>query len=67
MNDLEYLGINNGSPVAQWGLKTPLNSSHNQDEEERIIALVKLLARRAAEEDFEMHQNAPNNHLDTLH
>ncbi len=43
----------------QIDLKTPANRSHNRDnDDERIKALVRFLARRAATEDYRMHQDA---------
>ena len=40
-------------------LKTPAKESHNQDScDERMIALVRFLARCAAEEDYRMYQEA---------
>lgn len=43
----------------QIDLKTPLNRSHNRDsDDERIKALVRFLARRAAVEDYRMYQDA---------
>ncbi|MBV1952631.1 MAG: hypothetical protein KUG64_10620 [Cycloclasticus sp.] len=52
-------GKNSGKEKGQIGLKTPLKASHNgASEDERIIALVKLLARRAAVEDYQMYEDA---------
>ena len=49
------LGENNG----QLGLMTPDKASHNGGcSDERIIALVKLLARRAAIEDYQFYMDA---------
>ena len=43
----------------QIDLKTPRNRSHNRDsDDERIKALVRFLARRAAVEDYRMYQDA---------
>lgn len=43
-------------------LKTPLKASHNRgSSDEQIIALVKFLARRAAEEDYEFYRSALSN------
>lgn len=43
-------------------LKTPLKASHNRgSDDEAIIALVKFLARRAAEEDYEFYCSALSN------
>ena len=40
-------------------LKTPAKRSHNKDScDERMIALVRFLARCAAEEDYRMYQDA---------
>lgn len=40
-------------------LKTPIDRSHNRDSnDERIKALVRFLARRAAAEDYRMVQDA---------
>jgi len=45
-------------------LKTHTIASHNQvSPGERLIQLVKLLARHAAESDFHTHANTPR-HLD---
>jgi len=42
----------------QTQLKTPINRSHNRDiSDERMIALVKFLARRAAEDDYNALQD----------
>ena len=39
-------------------LKTPVDRSHNRDsDDERIKALVRLLARRAAAEDYRMYED----------
>jgi hypothetical protein len=39
-------------------LKTPIHRSHNRDsDDERIKALVRLLARRAAADDYRMYEN----------
>ena len=48
-------------------LKTRIESSHNRDEEEQIIALVKFLARCAAEDDFEIYCDASGSHSDKTH
>lgn len=46
----------NKSPI---GLMTPLKASHNGGcSDERIIALVKFLARRAAIEDYQFYMDA---------
>lgn len=46
---------NNAQNLGQSDLKTPLKASHNEAfGHEQIKALVKHLARRAAEEDFQM-------------
>ena len=43
----------------QIDLKTPLNRSHNRDsDDERVKALVRFLARRAAVEDYRMYEGA---------
>ncbi len=40
-------------------LKTPIDRSHNRDSvDERVKALVRFLARRAAAEDYRMYQDA---------
>ena len=40
-------------------LQTPLNRSHNRDSgDERVKALVRFLARRAAVEDYRMYKRA---------
>jgi len=40
-------------------LKTPIDRSHNRDsDDERIIALVRFLARRAAEQDYRIYKRA---------
>lgn len=50
------------SNKAQICLKTPLKASHNRgSDDEAIIALVKFLARRAAEEDYEFYRSALSN------
>ena len=50
---------NTGNNNSQLGLMTPLKASHNGGcDDERIIALVKYLARRAAIEDFQMYTDA---------
>lgn len=49
------------------GLKTHIESSHNQKEHEHMVALVKFLARRAAEEDFKQYLDALENHPDQIH
>jgi hypothetical protein len=52
----------NESNEAQICLKTPLKASHNRgSDDEAIIALVKFLARRAAEEDYEFYRSALSN------
>lgn len=54
-NTHKNLGENNG----QLGLMTPLKASHNGGcDDERIIALVKFLARRAAIEDYQFYMDA---------
>ncbi len=48
-----------GTNDGQLGLMTPLKPSHNGGcSDERVIALVKYLARRAAIEDFQMYTDA---------
>ena len=53
----------NTSPTAKdkscaLDLKTPADRSHNRDsDEERIKAFVRLLARRAAAEDYRNYQD----------
>ncbi len=50
---------NFGKNKSQINLMTPCKASHNGVcEDERIIALVKLLARRAAVEDYQMYEDA---------
>ncbi len=39
-------------------LKTPCNRSHNEGSQ--LIALIKFLARRAAEDDFKVSQERSN-------
>lgn len=52
----------NESNKALICLKTPLKASHNRgSDDEAIIALVKFLARRAAEEDYEFYRSALSN------
>ncbi|GAB1261484.1 hypothetical protein NBRC116495_21910 [Aurantivibrio plasticivorans] len=52
----------NESHEAQICLKTPLKASHNRgSDDEAIIALVKFLARRAAEDDYEFYRSALSN------
>ena len=49
----------NGHNHVHTGLKTPLKESHNRSsDDERIIALVEFLARRAAEEDYRLYCDA---------
>ena len=50
----------NSEPIKAHGdLMTQCKQSHNEAlEDERIIALIKFLARCAAEEDFALYQNA---------
>ena len=48
----------------QAKLKSPANRSHNNCSiDPRLIALVKLLARRAAEEDYKSHLACAANDL----
>ena len=43
-------------------LMTPFESSHNRgSDDDAIIALVKFLARRAAEEDYDFYRSALSN------
>ena len=49
----------NGQNIVQIDLKTPPKESHNKgSSDEHIIALVKFLARRAAEEDYQFYMDA---------
>lgn len=48
-----------GKNKSQIGLMTPLKASHNGGcDDERTIALVKFLARRAAIEDYQFYMDA---------
>ena len=59
MRKLLKQGKSNGQNNAPIGLKIPLNESHNRSSgDERIIALVQFLARRAAEEDYGSYRDA---------
>lgn len=59
MRRLLKQGKSNGQNNVQIGLKTPFKESHNRSSsDERIIALVKFLARRAAEEDYQFYTDA---------
>ncbi len=50
---------NKGKKRSQIDLKTLIKRSHNRDsDDERIKALVRFLARRAAVEDYRMYQDA---------
>lgn len=50
---------NKGQKRCQIDLKTRLKASHNGGcNDERIIALVKFLARRAAVEDYQQHKRS---------
>jgi hypothetical protein len=54
--------IENGAKKAPINLKTRLKASHNRvSDDEAIIALVKFLARRAAEEDYKCYRCALGN------
>ncbi len=55
MNEFSRENKNN----RQIDLKTRMKRSHNRDsDDERIKALVRFLARRAAVEDYRMYQDA---------
>lgn len=69
MNVFPSSSKNHGKELGKVDLKTPYKASHNQAfGHEQIKALVKHLARRAAEEDFKMLLDAhalPDSKTDT--
>ena len=59
MGRLLKRGKSNRQNNAQIDLKTPHKESHNSSSsDENIIALVNFLARRAAEEDYQLYMDA---------
>jgi hypothetical protein len=59
MSRLLKQGKSNRKNNAQIDLMTPIKESHNRgSSDERMLALVKFLARRAAEEDYQFYLDA---------
>lgn len=59
MNKLLKHSKTKGQNNAQIDLKTTLKESHNRSSnDKRMVALVKFLAQRAAEEDYQFYMDA---------